>query len=78
MNEITDIYWNRRFVAKERTQESEIDGETLLETIMDAESEVTELSYSIQNSMLDDNELIEYLKNLIAVNMKLKISKRKP
>ena len=32
------------FIAKERTQESEIDCETLLETILDTESEVTELS----------------------------------
>ena len=51
------------FIAKERTQESEIDCETLLETISDNEYEVTELSYRIQDLMLDDNELSEYLKN---------------
>ena len=51
------------FIAKERTQESEIDCKTLLETILDTESEVTELSYGIQDLMLDDNELSEYLKN---------------
>ena len=51
------------FIAKERTQESEIDCETLLQTILDTESEVTELSYRIQDLMLDDNELSEYLKN---------------
>ena len=65
------------FIAKERTQESEIDCETLLETILDTESEETGLSYGIQNLMLDDNELCEYLKNLAAFNMKLKKSKRK-
>ena len=64
------------FIAKERTQESEIDCETLLETILDTESEVTELSYRIQDLMLDDNELSEYLKNSTAFNMKLKKSKR--
>ena len=37
------------FIANERTQESEIDCKTLLETKLDAESEVTELSYSIQD-----------------------------
>ena len=36
-------------IAKERTQESEIDCETLLETILDTENEVTELSYRIQD-----------------------------
>ena len=51
------------FIAKERTQESEIDWETLLETISDNEYEVTELSYRIQDLMLDDSELSEYLKN---------------
>ena len=51
------------FIAKERTQESEIDCETLLETISDNEYEVTELSYRIQDLMLDDRELSEYLKN---------------
>ena len=65
------------FIAKEKTQESEIDCETLLETKLDTESEVTELSYSIQDLMLDDNELSEYLKNSTAFNMKLKKSKRK-
>ena len=44
------------FIAKERTQESEIHCETLLQTILDTESEVTELSYRIQDLMLDDNE----------------------
>ena len=38
------------------------DCETLLATILDTESEVTELSYGIQDLMLDDNELSEYLK----------------
>ena len=65
------------FIAKEKTQESEIDCETLLETKLDSESEVTELSYSIQDLMLDDNELSEYLKNSTAFNMKLKKSIRK-
>ena len=65
------------FIAKERTQESEIDCETLLETILDTESEETELSYKIQDLMLDDNELCEYLKNSAAFNMKLKKSKSK-
>ena len=65
------------FIAKERTQESEIDCETLLETILDTENEVTELSYRIQDLMLDDNELSEYLKNSTVFNMKLKKSKRK-
>ena len=65
------------FIAKERTQESEIDCETLLETILDTKSEVTKLSYRIQDLMLDDNELSEYLKNSTAFNMKLKKSKRK-
>ena len=60
------------FIAKERTQESEIDCETLLQTILDTESEVTELSYRIQDLKFDDNELSEYLKNSIALNMKLK------
>ena len=46
------------FIAKERTQESEIDCETLLETILETESEVTKLSYKIQDLMLDDNELV--------------------
>ena len=45
------------FIAKERTQKSEIDCETLLETILDTKSEVTELSYRIQDLMFDDNEL---------------------
>ena len=45
------------FVAKERTQESEIDCETLLVTILDTESEVTESSHRIQDLMLDDNKL---------------------
>ena len=35
------------FIAKERTQKSEIDCETLLETILDTKSEVTKLSYRI-------------------------------
>ena len=65
------------FVAKERSQESEIDCETLLETILDTESEVTELSYRIQDLKLDYNELCEYLKNSTTFNMKLKKSKRK-
>ena len=37
------------FIAKKTTQESEIDCETLLETILATESEVTELSYRIQD-----------------------------
>ena len=51
------------FTAKESIQESEIDCKTLLEKILDTESEVTELSYSIQDLMLDDNGLSGYLKN---------------
>ena len=50
------------FIAKEKTQESEIGCETLLETILDIES---------------DNKLSEYLKNSRVFNMKLKKSKRK-
>ena len=65
------------FIAKERMQESEIDIESLLETLLDTRSEVTELSYRIQDLMLDDNELNEYLKNSTTVNIKLKKSKRK-
>ena len=65
------------FIAKEWTQGSEIDCETLLETILDTENEVTELSYRIQDLMLDDSELGEYLKNSTAFNMKLNKSKRK-
>ena len=65
------------FIAKNRTQESEIDCETLLETLLDTESEVTELSYKSEDLMLDDNELGEYLKNSTAFNMKLKKSKWK-
>ena len=48
-----------------------------METTKDTESEVTELTYRIQDLMLDDNELSEYLKNSTAFNMKLKKSKRK-
>ena len=44
------------------------------ETILDTESEVTELSYRIQDLMLDDKELSEYLKNSAAFSMKLKKS----
>ena len=65
------------FIAKERSQESEIDCETLLEIILDTESEVTELSYRIQDLKLDYNELSEYLKNSTTFNMKLKKYKRK-
>ena len=65
------------FIAKERMQESEIDIESLLETLLDTRSEVTELSYRIQDLRLDDNELSEYLKNSTTVNIKLKKSKRK-
>ena len=65
------------FIAKEGTQEFEIYSETLLETILDTENGVTELSYTIQDLMLDDNELSEYLKNSTAFNVKLKKSKRK-
>ena len=65
------------FIVKERTQESEIDCGTLLEIILDTENEVTGLSYRIQDLMLDDNELSEYLKNSTAFNMKLKKSKWK-
>ena len=36
-------------IAKVRTQECEIDCETLLTTILDTENEVTELSYRIQD-----------------------------
>ena len=39
------------FIVKERTQESEIDCETLLETILDTD-------YRIQDLMLDDNNLV--------------------
>ena len=66
------------FIAKERAQESEIDCQTLLETILDTESEVTELNYRIQDLMLNYNELSEYLKNSTPFNIKLKKSKRKP
>ena len=65
------------FIAKEKTQESEIGCETLLETILDIESEVTELNYRIQYLILDDNKLSKYLKNSTVFNMKLKKCKRK-
>ena len=65
------------FIAKERMQKSEIDIKSLLETLLDTGSEVTELSYRIQDLMLDDNELSEYLKNSRTVNLKLKKYKRK-
>lgn len=42
------------FTIKERTQESEVNCETLLGTILETESEVTELSYSIQDLILDE------------------------
>ena len=58
------------FIVKERTQESEIDCETLLETILDTD-------YRIQDLMLDYNELSEYLKTLTVLSMKLKRSKKK-
>ena len=76
-NSDKEIFPLDHFITKERTQESEIDCETLLETILDTKSEVTKLSYRIQDLMLDDNELSEYLKNSTAFNMKLKKSKRK-
>ena len=60
------------FIAKERSQASEIHCKTLLQTISDTESEVTKLSYRIQDLKFDDNELSEYLKNSIALTMKLK------
>ena len=44
---------------------------------LDTESEVTELSYRIQDLMLDDNELTKYLQNSTGFNKKLKKSKRK-
>ena len=65
------------FIAQERTRESEIDCEILLETILDTENEVTELSCRIQDLMLHDNEFSEDLKNSTAFNIKLKKSKRK-
>ena len=48
-----------------------------METTKDTENGVTELGYRIQDLMLDDNELSEYLKILTAFNMKLKKSKGK-
>ena len=36
------------FIAKERNEESEIDCNTLLDTIINTENEVTGLGYSIQ------------------------------
>ena len=51
-------------IAKERTHGSEIDCETLLETILETESEVKELSWRIHDFTLDGNKLISgYLKN---------------
>ena len=47
------------FITKERTSEFNIDCETLLDAVLDTESEVTDLSYRIQDLMLDDNELKE-------------------
>ena len=65
-------------IATERTHGSEIDCETLLETILETESEVKELSYRIHDFTLDGNKLISgYLKNSTALNMKLEKSKRK-
>ena len=63
------------FIAKEKTQESEIDCETLLETILDTESEVTELNYRIKDLILDDNKLSEYLKNSTVRNDWVKLQK---
>ena len=37
------------FIAKERMQKSEVDIESLLETLLDTGSEVTQLSYRIQD-----------------------------
>ena len=54
-----------------------MDCEALLETILDNESEVTELSPRNKHLMLDGNEFSEYLKNWATFNMKLKKYKRK-
>ena len=47
------------FIAQESTRECEIDCEILLETILDTENEVTELSCRIQDLMLHDNEFLK-------------------
>ena len=51
-----------QFVGREGNEDSEIDCESLLETLLDTEKEATELSDKIQNIMIDDNELMEHLK----------------
>ena len=66
-----------QFVGRERNEDSEIDCESLLETLLDTEKEATELSDKIQNIMVDDNELMEHLKKTTAFNMSLKKAKRK-
>ena len=51
-----------QFVERERNEDSEIDCESLLETLLDTEKEATELSDKIQKIMIDGNELVEHLK----------------
>ena len=51
-----------QFVERERNEDSEIDCESLLETLLDTEKEATELSDKIQKIMIDGNELMEHLK----------------
>ena len=66
-----------QFVGRERNEDSEIDCESLLETLLDTKKEDTELSDKIQNIMIDDNELMEHLKKATEFNMSLKKAKRK-
>ena len=66
-----------QFVGRERNEDSEIDCESLLETLLDTEKEATELSDKIKNIMIDDNELMEHLKETREFNMSLKKAKRK-
>ena len=64
-------------VGRERNEDSEIDCESLLETLLDAEKEATGPSDKIQKIMIDDNELVEHLKKRAEFYMSLKKAKRK-
>ena len=66
-----------QFVGRDRNEDSEIDCESLLQTLLDTEKEATDLSDKIQNIMIDDNELTEHLKKTTEFNMSLKTAKRK-
>ena len=48
-----------------------------METILNTESEVTDISQRFQDFTVDDNQFSEHLKNSTAFSMKLKKSKKK-